>query len=274
MTASVTHLRPGMSDELAAVIDEARSTSLGRVEAEEARLLGEWKSLRPRLIAHLVDRMLPRPLPSIPDIERDVLARAAYDETEAVRAVRRFMAAPHLRFLFLSGERGLGKTFGAATALESIARTTAERWANGYERRLPAMIHTIDRLPQEAHQDALRAIGRSRPGRVVASEELRQHWVRWKGDGKRFQLLHEPAPPEVLLFEDLGTEVNDVHWGTCFTTLINERMTGKAKTIFTTNLPPKAIGKRYGERIRDRFNHVGIAVELTGKSLRRKGDFG
>lgn len=273
MTATVTPIRR-MDDALASVIAEAKASSLSHVEARESKLLAEWRGIRSRLLAHLVDRMLPNPLPSIPDRERRLLSRARYEDTEAVSAVRSFMAAPEARFLVLSGPKGTGKTFGAATALGSIARSTAKKWAVDYERRLPGMLHTIDRLPQEALQDALKAIGRESPGRVVAAEELRPHWVRWKTDDPaRYPLLHKPKAPAVLLFEDLGTEVNDPHWQACFTTLINQRMTGQFKTIFTTNLPPKVIGKRYGERIRDRFNHVGLAVELTGDSLRQKGDF-
>ena len=73
---------------------------------------------------------------------------------------------------------------------------------------------------------------------------------------------------ELLIIDDLGTELS-----TSFTTaqlysIINERLINGLSTVISTNLQPRQIGLRYGERIFSRLSKDYDFIKLIGNDIR------
>ena len=91
----------------------------------------------------------------------------------------------------------------------------------------------------------------------------------------REERLRELKECPMLAIDDLGCEAarvavfgNEV---SPVTEILQSRYSGRMLTMFTTNLTPKQIGDRYGERIRDRFREAALKVEFGAESFRKGG---
>lgn len=106
-------------------------------------------------------------------------------------------------------------------------------------------------------------------GDGVQSGRLPQRLDPWGDERDRYRPLDQTG---LVVLDDLGTEATgNMRWDTAFATFIDDRTATEAKTLITTNLRRQQIRERYGDRIAERINHVGTAVEIAGESMRRKG---
>ena len=87
-------------------------------------------------------------------------------------------------------------------------------------------------------------------------------------------ILEALLESDLLILDDLGTEpiYRNVTLEYLYSVL-NERLRREKKTIVTSNLSPRALMERYGERIFSRLNNKAtcVTLELRGKDLRRGG---
>jgi hypothetical protein len=76
-----------------------------------------------------------------------------------------------------------------------------------------------------------------------------------------------------LAVDDVGTEFSDEKgWlRSILDELVVTRHDSRLKTLLTTNIAPRDLGDRYGERITDRINSSAGAFGLQGPSLRDGG---
>lgn len=84
--------------------------------------------------------------------------------------------------------------------------------------------------------------------------------------------LDSLSAAEWLRIEDLGCEPLDVQSFGNITQpvvrLLERRYAGQLTTIITTNLSPRQVGERYGERVRDRFRESVMVVAFDNASFR------
>lgn len=73
---------------------------------------------------------------------------------------------------------------------------------------------------------------------------------------------------DLLIIDDLGTEVNSESSVNYLTRIIDNRATFKKKTIITTNLNPKELKDRYGDRFYSRCFEYFLRIPITGKDNR------
>lgn len=88
------------------------------------------------------------------------------------------------------------------------------------------------------------------------------------------QLFRRYKECGLLAIDDLGTEPTEtIHYGnvqTPLTEVLYARYEMRLVTILTTNLLPKDVSLRYGERISDRFKETMTRVVFPDKSFRTK----
>lgn len=160
------------------------------------------------------------------------LARA----TDAVKAVREFLANDSRTLLVLAGGTGCGKTVAACVGLDEYL--LLEGWSY---RRAGRFVKAIDL--------------------VRAGTFDREFW-----DGY--------AATPMLVVDDLGTEpLDEKGWALAnLAALIDKRYDACRKTILTTNLDVAKFKARYcaadGGRLIDRLREAGAFVEFDGASLR------
>ena len=75
---------------------------------------------------------------------------------------------------------------------------------------------------------------------------------------------------DLLVIDDLGTELSTEFSRSVFYNLINSRMLSKKPTIINTNLTMKEIADRYGERIASRLIGSYNANKFIGKDIRQQ----
>lgn len=78
---------------------------------------------------------------------------------------------------------------------------------------------------------------------------------------------------DLLELDDVGMEYADEKgaFASKFDGIVDARYAAKRRTVITTNIPPKEIPSRWGERAADRLRESGIVVGITGASLRGGG---
>jgi len=91
----------------------------------------------------------------------------------------------------------------------------------------------------------------------------------------RTERIQELKECPMLAIDDLGCEAarvsvfgNEV---SPVTEILQHRYTGRMLTMFTTNLTPRQIGERYGDRIADRFRESATFVRFNEASYRKGG---
>ncbi len=70
-----------------------------------------------------------------------------------------------------------------------------------------------------------------------------------------------------IVLDDLGGEVASPRFSAALFEFVDRRM--DMRTVVTSNLSAEDLRGRYDARLIDRWNHIGMAVELKGASLRR-----
>lgn len=139
--------------------------------------------------------------------------------------------------LLFVGKSGLGKTH-LSTA---IAKTVIER---GYD----VVYETAQNILSDFEYERFgRGYGDSSPVRT----------------GKYFDC-------DLLLVDDLGTEVSNQFTVACLYNIINTRINNGKSMIISTNLSVKEIFDRYGERINSRLNGEFLGLNFVGKDIRLK----
>ena len=73
---------------------------------------------------------------------------------------------------------------------------------------------------------------------------------------------------DLLIMDDLGTEMNTSFVQSAFYRIVNERLINHRKTILSTNLTPAEIGTRYGAAIRSRIEGEYQIMRFFGKDIR------
>lgn len=75
---------------------------------------------------------------------------------------------------------------------------------------------------------------------------------------------------DLLIIDDLGTEVSTIVTQSELFNIINSRILSSKPTIISTNLAPKDFGERYSERIISRFEGSYELIKFIGDDIRRK----
>lgn len=187
--------------------------------------------------------------------DSDLVRSGSYQETAAIRHVRRWFETPGddtRRVMMLFGGVGAGKTMAGRV----LMRLHVEKRLDEYRALDPdALLHCLG--------------GRGAFGAdLCLAAHLAPRTNPWKGEAERYPHASVGAP--VFVLDDLGTERADDHrFHEALFELIDARTWGHL--LITSNLKKSDIRARYGDRVADRLNHRGVAVEIGGKSLRRQG---
>ncbi len=137
--------------------------------------------------------------------------------------------------LLFSGDTGLGKTFLSAC----IARTVAE---NGHSVIYESAGHLFARLER----------------------------AKFDGDEESRREVDKYSACDLLIVDDLGTEMPGQFTTAALYTLINDRiLTGKA-TIISTNLNTEDLAKRYNPQIASRLRGSFQRLAFLGEDIRLK----
>lgn len=75
---------------------------------------------------------------------------------------------------------------------------------------------------------------------------------------------------ELLIIDDLGTEVTNQFTLACLYDVLNSRINSRKCTIINTNLPAKELEGRYSERIYSRLIGEYVPVLFTGVDIRKQ----
>lgn len=75
---------------------------------------------------------------------------------------------------------------------------------------------------------------------------------------------------DLLIIDDLGTELTTSFVQSAFYQVVNERLINNKKTIISTNLYPDAIGKKYSVQIRSRLEGEYRILPFFGEDIRRQ----
>lgn len=73
---------------------------------------------------------------------------------------------------------------------------------------------------------------------------------------------------DLLILDDLGTELTNQFTVSCLYHLINTRINHGASMIISTNLTPSELGERYEDRILSRFMGEFLPLRFMGKDIR------
>ncbi len=135
--------------------------------------------------------------------------------------------------LLFSGDTGLGKTFLSAC----IARTVAD---NGYSVMYETAGHLFSKLER---------------AKFTGDEEARR-------EADRFQAC------DLLIVDDLGTEMPGQFTTAALYGLINDRILSGKPTIISTNLTMEEFERRYNRQIASRLRGSYVRVPFVGEDIR------
>ena len=146
---------------------------------------------------------------------------------------------PEFRYenLFLTGAPGLGKTFLSAC----IARTVSER---GYSVVYDTAVNIFTRFEE-------RKFARDRQGAEDARDETRRY-------------LH----CDLLILDDLGSEMTTPFIQSALYTLINTRLTAQRRTVISSNLSMAEVYRRYSPQIASRLEGEYQVLFFQGEDIR------
>ncbi|MBR3853745.1 MAG: ATP-binding protein, partial [Tidjanibacter sp.] len=80
--------------------------------------------------------------------------------------------------------------------------------------------------------------------------------------------IHRIMNCDLLIIDDLGTEMTTSFVQSVLYQIVNTRLSGK-KTIISTNLDPKEIGPRYSPQIASRIEGEYRILPFFGKDIRQ-----
>ena len=104
---------------------------------------------------------------------------------------------------------------------------------------------------------------------IQATEFEDQLYESKRNYGETKTLINMFSDCDFLFVDDFGTETTNEGLEREWYKLINNRWSNAKQTVFTTNLDPDEILKKYGERIFSRFKDFEY-VEFNGPDLRGK----
>lgn len=175
----------------------------------------------------------------------------ASENLEALEAVRGLIAG-RLSGLLLFGPVGTGKTHlcvGAGRAFERPALTEAFTDERGYQKARTIPAQTVEYWPVLDLAGAFRdAAGGGCPS---------------------------PEPPcrsaGLLILDDWGAERTTDFVLEALERIVDARYRAMKPMLIATNMTPRAIMERYGDRALSRWAHDGRIVELRGRDRRTGG---
>ena len=135
--------------------------------------------------------------------------------------------------LLFSGDTGLGKTFLSAC----IARTVAD---SGFFVVYESAVHLIEKLER----------------------------AKFSGDEESHREAEKYTNCDLLIIDDLGTEMYGQFATSALYTLINDRILFCKPTIISTNLTKEELGKRYSSQIVSRLRGNYERVPFVGDDIR------
>ena len=141
--------------------------------------------------------------------------------------------------LLFSGDTGLGKTFLSAC----IARTVADR---GYSVVYESASHLFAKLERAKFS-----------GDEAAREEVKKY-----------------NACDLLIIDDLGTEMPGQFVTSALYNLVNDRLLDGKPMIISTNLNTDDMGKRYSPQIASRLRGSFLRVAFLGEDIRVKKNWG
>lgn len=98
-------------------------------------------------------------------------------------------------------------------------------------------------------------------------EAFREH-QNFKSDEKDSTLFRYIFDCDLLIIDDLGTEIPNAFTNTSLYTCLNERLDAKKSTLISTNLSLEQLRERYSERIFSRITGNYTFLKLIGKDIR------
>lgn len=140
---------------------------------------------------------------------------------------------PHSQNLLFSGDTGLGKTFLSAC----IARTVADK---GYSVVYESAVHLFEKLEK----------------------------ARFTTDEEAARQAQAFAQCDLLIIDDLGTEITGQFVIATLYTLINDRLLSGKATVISTNLTSDDMAKRYSPQILSRLRGSYKRVTFVGDDIR------
>lgn len=138
--------------------------------------------------------------------------------------------------LLLTGGAGLGKTFLSAC----IARTVSEK---GFS------------VAYQTAGESFAAYEGLRFGRTADPDAARD-------------MLRRLEECDLLVLDDLGTEMTTAFTVACLYELVNTRLTSGKSTVISTNLDPSELAGRYSEQIASRINGEYVVLRFYGEDIR------
>lgn len=237
-----------VSVRLAAMLsDPEYQRRLEEQEIKRARKVAESRehwSKRARLMAIAQSGL------SVPSYDVETLVSGALEETDCLRHVKRWWAST-TRCLVLCGGVGVGKTLAVLWGATAQADEDFAAWWS--EER-------VGREDEPGFRLKVWVSG-------TTAVDLPRRVEPWKGERNEPMRLGT----SLVLVDDLGTEQLTDRWREAWQRLVDAQM-GNGRLLVTSNLKRAEIRPRYGDRIADRLNHIGKAVEVRGETRRRKGD--
>ena len=103
------------------------------------------------------------------------------------------------------------------------------------------------------------------PAQQLLSRLEREHFGKAEGDTA--SLLTEA---ELLVLDDLGTELNTPFYQTALYDIINARLLTERPTIISTNLSPAELQGRYGVQIASRILGTYLPLPFKGDDIRQQ----
>ena len=141
--------------------------------------------------------------------------------------------------LLFSGDTGLGKTFLSAC----IARTVADR---GYSVVYESAGHLFTNLER----------------------------AKFSGDEAARQEIRKYSICDLLIIDDLGTEMPGQFVTSALYTLVNDRLLAGKPMIISTNLNTDDLARRYSSQIASRLRGSFTRVAFLGEDIRVKTNWG
>ena len=135
--------------------------------------------------------------------------------------------------LLFSGDTGLGKTFLSAC----IAKDVAEQ---GYWVVYESAVHLFENLER----------------------------AKFSGDADAYRDAEKYTACDLLIVDDLGTEMTGQFVTTALYTLINDRLLSGKATIISTNLTNEELEKRYSSQILSRLRGSYVRMAFVGDDVR------
>ena len=135
--------------------------------------------------------------------------------------------------LLFSGDTGLGKTFLSAC----IARAVADQ---GYSVVYESAVHLFEKMEK----------------------------AKFSGDEAAAKETEKYTACDLLIVDDLGTEMGGQFVTTALYTLINDRILSGKPTIISTNLTKEDMDKRYSTQILSRLRGNYKRVPFVGDDIR------